>query len=254
MAPSIDRKTSMPPLIENKRSILSKIEEIVQDIPGWSPLDQLHTLFGLAYSTAGIDGDIIEIGSWCGRSASVLGLAAKITGNTVVHCIDLFPQRVDWRRTHNGDAWFETTINGVTFGGYQTQLVWKEPFERDIAPLYEKHEGILELFNATIARNGLQDVVRPFRGNGAMFARSASPDLRCRLAFIDGDHGYDEVCEDITTVERFLVPGGWICFDDAFSSYEGVNRAIEDRIINNPRYELAQQMTRKCFVARRKAG
>ncbi|MEB3328323.1 MAG: class I SAM-dependent methyltransferase [Candidatus Sericytochromatia bacterium] len=232
----------------------NRIEEMVRDVPGWSPLDQLQVLFGLVFATGGIAGDVIEVGSWCGRSASALGLAAKLTGNTLVHCIDLFPAREDWRRTPEGDAWFETIIDGQHLGGYQTQLVWKEPFERDIVPLYAEREGILEIFKETIARNGLTDVIRPFRGNGAMFARAAAPDLRCRVAFIDGDHGYDEVCADIATIERFLVPGGWICFDDAFSSYEGVNRAIEDRIIKNPNYELGQQMTRKCFIARRKAG
>jgi len=62
------------------------------------------------------------------------------------------------------------------------------------------------------------------------------------------------VCEDIERIERFLVPGGWISFDDAFSHYDGVNRAITDRIINSPTYELCQQMTRKLFVARRKTS
>jgi len=54
-------------------------------------------------------------------------------------------------------------------------------------------------------------------------------------------------------MDRYLVPGGWICFDDAFSYYDGVNRAIEDCIINNPGYELCQQMTRKFFIARKKS-
>jgi hypothetical protein len=51
-----------------------------------------------------------------------------------------------------------------------------------------------------------------------------------------------------------LLPGGWICFDDAFSHYDGVNRAIQDKVINSGRYELCQQMTRKLFVARRRNG
>ncbi|HEY8133602.1 MAG TPA: class I SAM-dependent methyltransferase, partial [Thermoanaerobaculia bacterium] len=76
---------------------------------------------------------------------------------------------------------------------------------------------------------------------------------RIRFAFIDGDHSYDAVCRDIDAVHRFLAPGGWIAFDDAFSSYDGVSRAIEDRIINSGKYDYAQQLTRKCFVARRRA-
>jgi hypothetical protein len=79
----------------------------------------------------------------------------------------------------------------------------------------------------------------------------APSSLRCKLAFIDGDHSYEAVTADIAAVERFLVPGGWICFDDAFSCYEGVDRAISDRIINSGRYDRCQQVTRKFFVARR---
>ena len=45
--------------------------------------------------------------------------------------------------------------------------------------------------------------------------------------------------------------GGWICFDDAFSSYEGVDRAIARLVIDNPAYDLTRQLTRKCFAARK---
>jgi hypothetical protein len=103
-----------------------------------------------------------------------------------------------------------------------------------------------------MARNGLSEIVRPFRGDMQMFASAAPGDLRCKLAFIDGDHSYEAVCQDIDDVERFLVPGGWMCFDDAFSCYEGVNRAITERVIESGRYERCQQLTRKFFVARRK--
>jgi len=43
-----------------------------------------------------------------------------------------------------------------------------------------------------------------------------------------------------------------VCFDDAFTCYEGVSRAISELIIANPSYECCQQMTRKLFVARKK--
>ena len=84
-----------------------------------------------------------------------------------------------------------------------------------------------------------------------LFWQEAPKDLQCRLAFIDGDHCYEVVCKDIDNMERLLVPGGWICFDDAFTEYEGVNQAITDRVLKNSKFELCQQLTRKLFVARR---
>jgi predicted O-methyltransferase YrrM len=232
--------------------VMGQIEELVAGVPGWTPIDQLYTLFQLAYSTANVPGDIVELGSWCGRSALALGLAARSTRGTV-HCVDLFPEKDDWSENPDGSYSFRVTIAGRTYQGYKTQTVWAEPFERDIVPIYQQNPSLLDVFKTNAAKHQLQDVIRPLRGDSETFACSAPDSFRCRLVFLDGDHCYEAVCADIENLERFLVPGGWICFDDAFSYYDGVNRAIEDCIINNPRFELGQQMTRKLFVARKKS-
>jgi len=233
--------------------IAARIEEMVRNVPGWTPHDQLVALFTLAYATP-VEGDIIELGSWCGRSATALGLAAQMSGRTIVHAIDLFPEKHDWRRNADGTFSLSVAVGGRKVDAYDEQRVWAEPYHRDIAPVYERHSGLLDVFLDTIALNGLCEVVRPYRGTLQMFADAAPRDLRCKLAFIDGDHSYPAVASDIATVERFLVPGGWICFDDAFSHYEGVNRAITEHVIESGAYERCQQLTRKFFVARRRSN
>jgi hypothetical protein len=130
--------------------------------------------------------------------------------------------------------------------------VWEEPYLRDIAPIYDRHPRLLDRFVDTIARKGLGDVVRAHRGTMRTFADSAPAGLQCKLAFIDGDHSHEAVAGDIRDVERFLVPGGWICFDDAFSHYPGVDKAITEHVIHSGKYERCQQLTRKFFVARRR--
>jgi len=232
--------------------VINQIEEGLKDIPGWSPVDQLYTLFTLTSTTAGLQGDILEIGSWCGRSAVVLGTAAKFIGCGRVHCVDLFPEKNDWHQNAEGKWWFEVNLGDKNIAAYKSCYMWDEAYRRDVEPLYRSHNGILDIFNENIRRHELSDIVRPFRGDTSQFGRSLPKDFQCRLAFVDGDHGYDEVCQDIEIVEKHLVAGGWICFDDAFTVYDGVSRAIEDRVIKNPAFELAQQMTRKCFIARRK--
>lgn len=233
--------------------IAAQIEELVRDVPGWSPHDQLMALFQLAYTSV-LDGDIIELGSWCGRSAAVLGLAVKLTNSGTVHAIDLFPDHADWFRNEDGSYSFAVTLDDHRIEAYREAPLWAEPYDRDVAPIYARQPRLLDVFRDTMSRKGLDGIVRPYRGTLQMFAKQAATDLRCRLAFIDGDHGYEAVVSDIETVERFLVPGGWICFDDAFSYYEGVNRAIVDRVITSGRYDRCQQLTRKFFVARRRAG
>lgn len=230
--------------------LVSEIETMVAGVHGWSPVDELFTLSLLAYATAHLPGDLVEVGSWFGRSAVVLGAAARATHGRV-HCIDLFPSRDDWRRNADGTYSFAVHIAGQTHEGYQQQTVWPEAFDAQIAPRYAEAASVLDGFLANVRAADLDRIVRPYRGTAASFARQAPSSLQCRLLFLDGDHGYENVVQDISALSPLLIEGGWICFDDAFSSYEGVDRAITELIIDNPAYDVKRQMTRKCFVARK---
>lgn len=232
--------------------ISTQIEEAVRDIPGWSPLDQLMALFTLAYSSSHLPGDILELGSWCGRSAVALGMAAKLTGKGKVHCVDLFPEKNDWYQNADGTYSFAVELGGKRYGAYGDQTVWAEPFLRDIKPMYERFNGTLEAFNLAMAANDLNDHVLAHRTDLEGFSKKVASDFALRLAFIDGDHSYTAVAKDIEIAEKYLLSGGWICFDDAFSSYDGVNEAIRRHIIDSGQYQNCQQMTRKCFVAQRR--
>jgi len=234
------------------KSIATQIEDAVSDIHGWTPMDQLLTLFTLAYTTSNLDGDILELGSWCGRSAVALGMAAKLSGKGKVHCVDLFPEKNDWFMNKDGSYSFTVTLSGMTYGAYQDQTVWAEPYIKDIAPLYEKYTGTLEAFTLAMQTNALTDIVFPYRTDLEGFAKKVPTNFALRLAFIDGDHSYGAVAKDISIVEKFLLPSGWICFDDAFSSYDGVNKAIQKHVIDSGNYKCFQQMTRKCFIAQRR--
>ena len=233
------------------KPIAIQIEEAVKDIPGWSPLDQLMALFTLAFSSTHLPGDILELGSWCGRSAVALGMAAKLTGQGKVHCVDLFPEKNDWYENVDGTYSFAVEIDGKKYGAYGDQTVWAEPFLRDIKSMYERFNGTLQAVSLAMSANELNDQVIPYRADLEGFSKKVPAGFSLRLAFIDGDHSYTAVAKDIEIVERFLMPDGWICFDDAFSSYDGVNEAIQRHIIESGRYKNFQQMTRKCFVAQR---
>lgn len=234
------------------KPITTQIEEAVQDIPGWSPIDQLLTLFTLAYTSADLDGDILELGSWCGRSAVVLGMAAKLSGKGMVHCVDLFPEKNDWFKNEDGTYSFAVMLDGKKYGAYQDQTVWAEPYLKDIAPIYERYSGTLEAFTLALQANSLTKFVLPYRTDLEGFSKNTPEDFALRMAFIDGDHSYEAVVKDIRIVEKFLLPDGWICFDDAFSSYDGVNKAIKKHVIDSGNYKHFQQMTRKCFVAQKR--
>ena len=232
--------------------IWARIEALVDNVQGWSPIDQLYSLYLLVWLGAQLEGDIVEVGSWCGRSAVVLAAAAKASGSSRVHCVDLFPERDDWKQNADGTYSFQTLIDGKNYHGNQEQTVWKEAFETQTSKIYESHKGVFDCFRETIATRGMEDIVSAHHGDLASLFDKFGPGFKCRLAFLDGDHGYEAVCGDIKNIDKHLVPGGWICFDDAFSCYDGVDRAIRELIIANPDYDCCQQLTRKLFVARKK--
>lgn len=231
----------------------SQIEALVDGVHGWTPIDQLYTLYTLVFATTGLVGDIVEVGSWCGRSAVVLAAAAKAGGMSKVHCVDLFPEKNDWTQNADGTYSFEKMIDGKLYGGYQEQTVWKSAFETQTGKIYETYNGVLDCFRETVSNRGMNDIIKTHQGDLASMLANAGASFKCRLAFLDGDHGFDAVCADIRNIDRCLVSGGWLCFDDAFTSYEGVNKAISELVIGNPRYDICQQMTRKLFVARKKS-
>jgi hypothetical protein len=144
------------------------------------------------------------------------------------------------------------SVGGERIEAYQTATVWREPFERDIAPLYAAHDSVHDIFRSTIRGYALTDVVTDYRGTSEIARTLHERSHRFRLAFIDGDHGYDAVCRDIANVEPGLLPGGWLCFDDACTSFHEVDQALRDRVISSPAFDLAHHVTRKLFVARKR--
>jgi hypothetical protein len=227
-----------------------RIEEGVRDVPGWSPIDQLFALNLLVSTSANLAGDVLEVGSWCGRSAIALALGAAVTDHPRVHCIDLFPARSDWFRNDDGSYSMRVDLGDRYVDAYHEQTVWAEPFERDIAPVYERYESVHDAFLEHTRRAGVGNIVLPFKGCLSDFLRQQGGKFRCRMAFLDGHHSYRGVMEDIDAISPHMVTGGWLCFDDAFSGYEGVDRAIGECVMNNSRYDFTCQLTRKLFVAR----
>ena len=228
--------------------LIQSIESAVKDVPGWTPLDQLFSLALLALSTRDIEGDFLEVGSWCGRSAIAIGLAASMIEDTSLACIDLFPTKEDWYKNGDGSYSFNVDIDSQHIDAYNVQTMWQEPFEKDILPVYEMWNETLDAFNYYISKNNLQSYVKPHKATlDTFFAKEKRRGIK--FAFIDGDHSYEAVSSDINCLKNHLVPGAWLCFDDAFSFFDGVDQAIRDWIINSKNFTFSQQLTRKLFVA-----
>ena len=225
------------------------LREVVETVPGWSPFEQLLSLFTLGYHAARL-GDLLEIGSWCGRSMVALGLAAKSAGSAHVHCVDAFPERDDWYENADGTFSYRVVTETGVMRGHADQTVWAVPFRRDIVPTYERWGSLMKAFLASRERFGLTDVVTPHRMSAAAFFSGPGRAHRYGLVFIDGEHSYEAVSHDMDAAIERLVVGGTLCMDDAFTSYDGVTSAIRERI-DNRASPLRQpvRVTRKLFAA-----
>lgn len=228
------------------------ISDFVKDVHGWSPVDQLYSLFLIGLLTQNLKGDIVEIGAWGGRSTIALALSARDAGRSSVHSIDYFPNKKDWMENRDGTYSFNVKLNGKIVPGHKQQTVWKKPFEEAILPFYKKHPDLFKYFKENIRKCGLTKYVKPFKGNSGLFAQDPPDGFKCRFLYIDGEHSYEVVKSDIKNIKKYLVKNGAICFDDAFTCYEGVDKAIKEMIIDSGEFHSFKKLTKKLFIAFKK--
>lgn len=68
------------------------------------------------------------------------------------------------------------------------------------------------------------------------------------FAYIDGDHTYEVSKRDFINLDKFLLPGGYVVFDDSAdsSSYVGIKKLIQE-IRAGHHYELILKTPNYCF-------
>jgi predicted O-methyltransferase YrrM len=147
---------------------------------------------GLALYEAGMRaarlGPLLEIGSYCGKSAVYLGAAARDTG-TVLYSID----------HHHGSE--------------EIQPGW-EHHDPDLIDPRTGRMDSLPFFRRTIADAGLHDIVIDIVGDSPSVAAHWSTPLG--LVFIDGAHSADLVRTDYEAWAPKLTRGGLLAFHDVF--------------------------------------
>ncbi|MCK4529072.1 class I SAM-dependent methyltransferase [candidate division WOR-3 bacterium] len=204
---------------------LDKSVDCLEKIPG--ALDPIvgRALLGLSAYAPGIE-PVIEVGSYLGRSTSYLALGSKIASKKGVYAIDMFPGVDDWYL--GSDGYYH--IHGSNY--YLT----KEVYNERSSFIYKEggYQNMLELFKEIIKKVGLGDMVIPYRGTSSEFAQSVTTDSKFRMIFIDGDHTYEGVTQDIFSLVNLLREDGIICFHDYSENFPGVIKAVNKHIISSP--------------------
>jgi predicted O-methyltransferase YrrM len=173
---------------------------------GFMPDDEGLALHGAGLSVAR-RGPLLEVGTYCGKSALYLGAAAREAGSVLF--------TVDHHR-----------------GSEENQRGWEYHDERLEDPVDPQRLDTLPWFRRTIARAGLEETVIAVVGPSALVARHWSTPLA--LVFVDGSHTQAAVEADYEGWAPHVMPGGLLVIHDVFpdpaqggqAPYEVYRRAL----------------------------
>jgi hypothetical protein len=161
--------------------------DVARAAKGFMPDDE-----GIALHDAGVAGGtvgpLLEVGSYCGKSAVYLGAAARAAG-TVLFTID----------HHRGSE--------------ENQAGW-EHHDRDVVDAASGRMDTLPFFRRTIEAAGLEDVVVAIVGESRTVARFWETGLG--FLFIDGGHAEDIAMGDYESWAHHVAPGGVLAIHDVF--------------------------------------
>ena len=165
----------------------TRLRQLAAEAIGFMPAAE-----GLALYEAGIEaaplGPLLEIGSYCGKSAIYLGAAAQ-QGGVTLYSLD----------HHRGSE--------------EQQPGWEHHDPRLVDPV----SGLIDTlpwFRRAIAGAGLEDTVVALVGDSPRYARHWGTPLA--LLFIDGGHAERPARADYDGWTPHLMPGGLLAIHDVF--------------------------------------
>ncbi|MET8244870.1 class I SAM-dependent methyltransferase [Streptomyces sp. NPDC005202] len=171
----------------------------LDDVPGWFPvLDQtLFDWFLHRQESAGVRGDLLEVGVYMGKSAIFLGRRLR-PGERYTVC-DLF----------EGDAPDDANRaeSAKSYGA-----LTRRAFEKNYLAFHDELPRVLQ-------------------GPSSLVPAEVAP-RSCRFVHIDASHLYEHVYDDIGAAREALLPGGVVVLDDFRSEHTpGVSVAVWEAVL-----------------------
>lgn len=162
--------------------------ELWDSIKGFMDPDEATRLYHVAKAAAE-QGPILEVGSYCGKSAYVIGSACR-EKNCVLYSVD----------HHQGS---------------EEQQPDQEYFDPDLFDERLSRINTFPFFQETLAVTSLEQTVVPIvadsRTAGRMWATPLS------MLFIDGGHSFEAVHTDYLTWACHIKPDGFLVIHDIFT-------------------------------------
>jgi len=211
--------TPRPLPSEIEMAALSRYADI---IPGMCDDDKFHALFEIARRS--VKGDIVEIGSWWGKSAYILARLAVIFDIGKLLCVD------PWTNEHLVQGEKMVDSGSAQVSAEEALTV----FQIGLTPFNTNHINYLRLPSVEAAKN--YDVCRTVR-TGAFGITEYTGQIS--ILHIDGNHAYEAVEADIQSWEKYVVGGGWIIMDDYIWPYGNGPKRVGDELLERNGTKIA---------------
>lgn len=200
---AVDRSPFYAPALPSKADLSDIVRaaffRVVDTISGMSSEEKLLALVDVARCAPA--GDIVELGTWWGKSAAMFVLLARHYDIGPVLCVD------PW----NSD---DLTQGDAILDAASASADMDEAFR------------IFQINLAPLANGRLNYIRAPSAGGAAKYRPGLEIDSetfgavryggRIAVLHIDGNHTFEHADEDMRLWTPHVVPGGWIIFDDYF--------------------------------------
>ena len=175
--------------------------EVAEAVKGFLPKNEAAALYDAAVAVE-VDGPLLEVGSYCGKSSVYLGYAAQSIGR-VLYALD----------HHRGSE--------------ENQAGW----EHHDPELIDKQKGVMDTlpyFRDAIFAAGLEHVVIALVGHSGVIARNWTTPLS--FLFIDGGHGEEPAKADFNGWLPKVKEGGTLAIHDVFPNPKDGGRPPYEQI------------------------
>lgn len=196
-----------------------------RSIKGFMDEEEAQRLYSLSLQAAGT-GPVLEIGSYCGKSAYIIGSACK-EKNSILFSID---HHKGSEEQQPGEAYFDPDLFEPESGTVNTF-----PF-----------------FRRTLAEAGLEDVVIPVVAASKTAGKMWQTPLS--MVFIDGGHSFETAYSDYLTWASHIQSKGFLVIHDVFDDPEKggpAPRRVYETALSSNDYD-ALEMTKTLGVLKRK--
>jgi len=161
-------------------------------IEGFMSANECATLHNLAFELEeGLE--IVEIGSYQGRSTSALGLGCKYGNKNKITAIDLWGLDIDRH----------------------------EPEYKD-SKYYDS-------FKQNMSKLGLEDLVTSIEGESTLVAKEWDKKRKIGILLIDAGHRYEDVKADFEAWYPYVVKGGKVIFHDYYGKFLGLVKFVSSQ-------------------------